>query len=73
MYLNQTKAYDCCTSKKLVSNLSMKRHAYGGANIVLIAVPETCCFTLLLNSKNFFLDTKSAISNKSSVGIHILS
>ena len=51
MYLNHTKGYNCCVSRKLSKNLFMKRHAYGGANLVPVAVPETCCLILLLNSK----------------------
>ena len=51
MYLNHTKGYNCCVSRKLPSNLSMKRHAYGGANLVPVAIPGTCCLILLLNSK----------------------
>ena len=73
MYLNHTKGCNCCVSRKLVSNLSMKRHAYGGANLVPIAVPETCCLILLLNSKKLFFNTNPAILTKSSVGIHFLS
>ena len=72
MYLNHTKGCNCCVSRKLVSNLSMKRHAYGGANLVPIAVPETCLI-LLLNSKKLFFNINSAILTKSSVGIHFLS
>ena len=43
-------------SKNFVSNLSVKRHAYGVANLALIAVPETCCLILLLNSKKLFFN-----------------
>ena len=42
MYLNHTEGCNCCDSRKLVSNLSIKRQAYGGANLKPIAVPETC-------------------------------
>ena len=43
--------------------------AYGGANLVPIAVPEICWNVSLLNSKNLLLNTNSAILIKSSVGI----
>ena len=72
LYLSNTKGCNCCISRKLVLNLSMKkRPAYGGANLVPIAVPETCLI-LLLNSNKLFFNTNSAILTKS-VGIHILS
>ena len=43
--------------------------AYGGANVVPIAVPEICWNMSLLNSKKLLLNTNSAILIKSSVGI----
>ena len=51
----------------------MKRHAYGGANLVPMTVPKTCCLILLLNSKKLFFNTNSAIVTKSSVGIQFFS
>ena len=51
----------------------MERHAYGGANLVPTAVPETCCLILLLNSEKLFFNTNSAVLTKSSMGIHFLS
>ena len=73
MYLNRTRDWNCCASRKRFATLPMKRHAYGGANLLLIAVPETCCFILRLNSKKLFFNTNSATLNKSvgnkSVGI----
>ena len=73
MHLNHTRSCNCCVSRKLVSNLSMKRHAYGGANLVPIAVPEKCWLILLLNSKKLFFNTNSSILTKSSVEIDFLS
>ena len=46
---------------------------YGGANLRPIAVPESCCLILLLNSKKLFFKTNSVIIAKSSVGIYFLS
>ena len=46
----------------------MKIHVYGGANLVPMAVPETCCLTFGSNSKKFFLSTNSAMSTKSAEG-----
>ena len=40
---------------------SIKIDAYGGANIVPIAVPDICLQNLESNSNNLFLRTKSAI------------
>ena len=51
----------------------MKRRPYGGANLVSIAVPETCCLILLLNSKKLFFNTNSAILTKSPVATDFLS
>ena len=48
-------------------------HAYGGANLVPIAVPGIWCLTDELNSKYLFLRTNSAIFTRSSVGIDLLS
>ena len=73
MYLSHTKGCNCCVSKKLASNLSKKKHAYGGANLLPIAVPETCCLTLLLKSNQLFFNTNSSILTKSFVGMHFTS
>ena len=73
MYLNHTRDGKYFISKKVVSNLSMKRHAYGGPNLVPIAVSETCCLILLLNLKNLFFNTNSTILTKSPVEINFLS
>ena len=73
MYLNHTSDCKYFISKKVVSNLSMKRHAYGGPNLVPIVVSETCCLILLLNSKNLFFNTNSTILTKSPVEINFLS
>ena len=46
----------------------MKIHAYGGANLVPMAVPEICCLTFESNSNKLFLSTNSAMSTKSTDG-----
>ena len=56
-YLNQTRGSNCCISRKLVSNLSVKRHIYGGANFILIVVAEACCSIFMLNSKKVLFNT----------------
>ena len=45
MYLSHTKGVTVCVSRKSISTLSMKTHAYGGANLVPMAVPEICYLT----------------------------
>ena len=65
IYLSHTKGFTFCVSRKLISTLSMKIHAYGGANLVPMAIPEICCLTFEPNSKKLFLSKSSAISNKS--------
>ena len=42
----------------------MKIHAYGGINLVPMAVPEICFKS---NSEKFFWSTTSAMSTKSSI------
>ena len=42
-----------------------KIQAYGGANLVLIAVPDTCCITLELIPKYYFLEKINTILSKS--------
>ena len=43
--------------------------AYGGVNLVPIAVPEICWNVSLLNSRKLLLNSNSAFLIKSSVGI----
>ena len=59
------KGFTVCVSRESISTLSMKIHAYGGANLVPTALPEICCLTFESNSKKLFLSTNSAVSNKS--------
>ena len=68
MYLSHIKGFKVCVSRKTISTLSMKIHAYGGANLVPMAVPEICCLTFESNSKILFLSTNSAMSTKSADG-----
>ena len=68
MYLSHTKGFITCVSRKSISTLPMKIHAYGGANLVPMAVPETCCLTFESNSKKLFLSTSSAMSTKFAEG-----
>ena len=42
-------------------------HAYGGANLIPMAVPEICGLQSPLNSKYLFLSTNSAILTRSLV------
>ena len=42
----------------------MKIHAYSGANLVHLAVPEVYCLIFESNSKKLFLSTNSAMSTK---------
>ena len=65
MYLSHTKGFTACISRKSISTLSMKIHTYGGANLVLMAVPEICGLTFESNSQKLFLSTNSAMSTKS--------
>ena len=65
MYLRHTKGLTVCVSRKSIATLSMKIHAYGGANLVPMAVPEIFCLTFESNSKKLFLSTNSAMSTKS--------
>ena len=46
----------------------MKIHAYDGANLVPVAVPEICCLTFESNLKKMFLSTNFAMSAKSADG-----
>ena len=46
----------------------MKIHAYSGANLVPLAVPEVYCLTFESNSKKLFLSTNSAMSTKDADG-----
>ena len=50
-YLNHTKRCNSWVSRKAVSVLSINKHAYRGANLVPIAVPEIFCLIYPLNSK----------------------
>ena len=65
MYLSHTKGFTACASRKSISTLSMKIHAYCGANLVPMAVPEICCLTFESNTNKLFLSTNSAMSTKS--------
>ena len=46
----------------------MKIHAYGGANLVLMAIPKTFYLIFESNSKKLFLSTNSAMPTKSADG-----
>ena len=59
MYLSHTKGFTACVSRKSISTLSMKIHAYDGANLLLMAVPEIYCLTFESDSKKLFLSTKT--------------
>ena len=54
MYLSHTEGFTASVSIQLFSTLSMKIHAYGGANLVPMAVPEISCLTFESNSKKLF-------------------
>ena len=49
MYLSHTEGVTVCVSRKSISTLSMKTHAYGGANLVPMPLPEICCSTFESN------------------------
>ena len=51
--------------------LSINKHAYGGANLVPMAVPEIYRMILVSNSKKLFFDINSAIPTKSVGGIFL--
>ena len=68
VYLSHTKPFTACVSRKSISILLMKIHAYGGANLVLMAIPETFYLIFESNSKKLFLSTNSAMSTKSADG-----
>ena len=59
-YLNHAKGCNCCVSRILASKFSMRKHAYGGTDLVPIAVPETCCLTLILNSEKLLFNSLNA-------------
>ena len=59
---------NCCVLRNLASISSMKKQAQGGANLVLIAVPDICPEIFSLNSKQLFLRRNSGIEMFSSVG-----
>ena len=54
MYLSHTEGFTASVSIELFSTLSIKIHAYGGADLVPMAVPEICCLTFESNSKKLF-------------------
>ena len=68
MYLSHTKGFTVYVSRKSISTLSMKIHAYGGANLVPMPVPEICYLTFESNSKKLFLSANSSMSTKSADG-----
>ena len=68
MYLNYTRGCNCCVSRKLVSDLPMKRHTCESPNLAPIVVPEICCLIVLLNSKKLPLNINPGILIKPSVG-----
>ena len=72
MYLNHTKGCNSCVSKKLISNISINKHAYGNANLVPIALPKACFLMLLLNSKRLFFKANPSTLTKSPVGMDFL-
>ena len=70
--VNISKPHQGCNSwisRKAVSIFFLRKHAYGGANLVPVAVPEICYLICLLNLKQLFFRTKSAILISSLVGI----
>ena len=73
IHLSQTQGFKFCAVKKSVSNLSIKMHAYGGANFVPMALPVICCFIFESNSKKLFFKTNLAIFRRSSVEILVSS
>ena len=72
LYISHTKGFTPYVSRKSISTLSMKIHAYGGANLVPMAVPEIHCLTFESNSKKLLLSTNSAMSTKSADPQHWL-
>ena len=69
IYLSLTLGFKFCVVKKSVLNLSIKMHAYGGANSIPLTVPEICCFIFESNSKNLFFRTNLAVPRRFSVAI----
>ena len=65
MYLSHTKSFTACVSRKSISTSSLKIHAYGGANLVPMEIPEIYCLTFESNSKKLFVSRNSAMSIKS--------
>ena len=68
MDLSYNNGFKACISRKKIWTLSMKIHAYGGVDFVLMAVREICCCTFESNSKKLFLSTNSALPTKSTGG-----
>ena len=54
IYLNHNHGLTISESRNSFSILSINKHAYGGANLVPIAVPEICWMILVSNSKKLF-------------------
>ena len=65
IYLNHNHGLTISESRKSFSILSINKHAYGGAKLVPMAVPEICWMILVSNSKKLFFNINSAISTKS--------
>ena len=70
IYRYRTNGRYSCVLRKSVSNLSMKIQVYVGVNLVPIAVPNMCCFTIPLNSKSLFSNTKRTFLIRSLVLIY---
>ena len=71
IYLNYYHDLTVSESRKSFSILSINKDAYGGANLVPMAVPEICWMILFSNSKKLFFSINSAISTKSVDGIFL--
>ena len=69
MYLNHAIGWWLWVLKNSVSIWSMKIQTYGGASFVLIAVPDICWKTSLLNSKKLFFSTNWVILTSLSLEI----
>ena len=51
IFLNQTHCFKCSFSRNSALTLSIKIEAYGGANLLLIAAPDTCYLIIESNLK----------------------
>ena len=69
IYLHHNHGLTISESRKSFFILSINKHAYGGANLVPMAVPEIYRMILVSNSKILFFNINSAIPTKSVGGI----